>query len=77
MSVTAALMLLGMVASFSSCSNDETVAAPEVRATKVTVDLPQIIDHDMTLTSDKDYRLVTKTFVTKGATLTTFPFPLL
>lgn len=70
MSVTAALMLLGMVASFSSCSNDETVAAPEVRATKVTVDLPQIIDHDMTLTSDKDYRLVTKTFVTKGATLT-------
>lgn len=70
LSVAALLLLATSVVSFSSCTNEESVATPEVRATKVVEDLPQIIDKDMTLTADKEYRLVTKTFVTNGATLT-------
>lgn len=62
--VAALLLLVTSVVSFSSCTNEESVATPEVRATKVVEDLPQIIDKDMTLTADKEYRLVTKTFVT-------------
>lgn len=70
LSVAALLLLATSVVSFSSCTNEESVATPEVRATKVVEDLPQIIDKNMTLTADKEYRLVTKTFVTNGATLT-------